>query len=346
MALCKHKMEEEWCAICQRGTEEQTKRAPARRLAASVHGAEALPVPTLERYVLVKTVGLHKDEDSVEGIGPKTEFVHIDGPLFVWVLKEIFKKAPNLKTIQVTPRQAYNLKDTHKKLCAGHGVVIRHGFHRPDLAWKEDENRSPHYQTQQRFLRTLADEQRALFEEAVKLGFKAAMITSRYFCLNGEKYIPLHKLAEEFGLDEQAGAPSVYVNAVIAYLDPSFKTSKAARQAAEALTTHVQKARAIVMSEQAQRAFCERLGIQQLPERLLASRLELFEKVLAAKRAGQIDALDSRLHGVLTDHFGLNAAQRCKTLQEIGTTLDVTRERVRQLMEQALSTLQIVSEEL
>lgn len=346
MALCKHRMEEEWCAICVRGAEEP-KRIPSRRTTTSVFGVEALSAQTLVRYVSVSTVGLHEGEDSFEGVvGPETEFVHINGHPFVWALKDIFKQAPNLLAIQVSPRQAHNLKEKHKKLCQEHKVAIRYGYHRPQSAWAEDENRSSHYHAQQRFFTTLTGEQQALFKEAMKLGFKAALITSRYFCLNGEKYIPLHKLAEEFGFTQSATHVSHYVNACIAYLDPTFKASQDAQRTTGTLTRQVERVRAIVATEEAQKTYCHSLGVQQLPERLFPSRFEQFEKVLAAQRDGRIDNLDPRLRSIVIDSFGLNEQQRCQTLGEIGIKLGVTKERVRQLLERALTKLQIRSEEL
>jgi RNA polymerase primary sigma factor len=71
----------------------------------------------------------------------------------------------------------------------------------------------------------------------------------------------------------------------------------------------------------------------------------LSELLRGTELAGALDALNERMRHVLDLRFGLSG-QKPKTLEEVGVSLGVTRERVRQLESRALRELQAAAPEL
>jgi len=65
---------------------------------------------------------------------------------------------------------------------------------------------------------------------------------------------------------------------------------------------------------------------------------------LVAKLMTMLDILDSREKGIISEYFGLSG--KPKTLEEIGSGLNLTKERVRQIKEKALRKLRNDSMEL
>ena len=65
---------------------------------------------------------------------------------------------------------------------------------------------------------------------------------------------------------------------------------------------------------------------------------------LIAKLMTMLDILDSRERGIISEYFGLSG--KPKTLEEIGSGLNLTKERVRQIKEKALRKLRNDSMEL
>jgi RNA polymerase primary sigma factor len=70
---------------------------------------------------------------------------------------------------------------------------------------------------------------------------------------------------------------------------------------------------------------------------------EVFEKALTESIEAALGALKERESKILRLYFGLDGAAEPKTLEEIGALLGITRERVRQIKEKALSRLRHVS---
>jgi RNA polymerase primary sigma factor len=69
---------------------------------------------------------------------------------------------------------------------------------------------------------------------------------------------------------------------------------------------------------------------------------EMFGKALTQSIAEALNGLKEREAKILKLYFGLDGAE-AMTLEEIGAALNITRERVRQIKEKALSRLRHVS---
>ena len=71
----------------------------------------------------------------------------------------------------------------------------------------------------------------------------------------------------------------------------------------------------------------------------------LAELLRTTELADALDGLNERMRHVLELRFGL-AGTKPRTLEEVGTELGVTRERVRQLESRALRELQVAAPDL
>jgi RNA polymerase primary sigma factor/RNA polymerase sigma factor len=60
---------------------------------------------------------------------------------------------------------------------------------------------------------------------------------------------------------------------------------------------------------------------------------------------GILKRLDAREQQIVTSRFGLTRGQEPLTLQQVGTAMGVTKERVRQIQCRAMSKLRMAAEE-
>jgi len=77
----------------------------------------------------------------------------------------------------------------------------------------------------------------------------------------------------------------------------------------------------------------------EMPDDPFDTKVQLIAKLMT-----MLDILDSRERGIISEYFGLSG--KPKTLEEIGSGLNLTKERVRQIKEKALSKLRNDSMEL
>src|ERR1700682_4824358 len=337
---CPHGLKEIFCTPCKVRAGlviSPAPRMPAPTTASSVHGQNAVSRQEVRDigYVVLDT-----SRRNFEAIDSTTTFVHLSGHPFLWIIERVLRLAPKLRTIRVTPAMEPKLQDSHRALWRERGGETLVGRH--NAAEWEGTPRSAFYGSQSKFFRDLQGEQKALFEELLALNFVAAEMAARSFCLHGEEFAPQYKVAMEFGYGDEDHHVSERINAVLFYLDPSFKTSVRSQQIAAIIRLRVERLRPLV-ADAAERARAEaRIG-RRVPEGLPWSRLPTFEGVLAAVEDGRARALDARHHRVLVERLGLEGS-RCRKLREIGADMGITRERVRQLEDDALRQLGITED--
>lgn len=355
---CKHGLKPEYCSLCSpKMTALKTvkKRIPAVSEKKTVFSASAISEISIKEsgYVVVR-IRECANNRSCPHLGEKTRIVHIDGYPFLWAIKMILDLAPNLEKIQVIPTMVKELRGA-KALIDERGVKVVSGHHRPDLAWSGEENRSPFFQAQAKFLKELSDDQKRMLEELVALGFTPALMTVRYFCLNDEEFIPQRLVSKEFGYEEENRYCSLRINAVLHYLDPEFKVSKTSKKIAAFIKQRIQRLRSLFVDiadkqriEKIRIEAAAKLGIEKLPDGLPLARLEFFETILKLSGIGGLEELrnkSSKAYDVLISRFGIFDG-KYKTLESVGELLGgITRERVRQLEEYAFGILGLDFEE-
>lgn len=345
--LCKHGTPKEWCAICSAPPKPEPRKPVNKKPEIkTVHGVGAITKPELVTpygRALVKTQDVRNHDEVCSHLDSTTLFVHIQGHPFLWVIKKILERAPNLQTIQVYPTVFPRLNpDTHIKICQERGVRIVTGHWRPEMAWA-GENRSSFYETQRNFFRTLEGDQKNLFNEMVLLGFDEALMTSRYFCLEKEEFIPQREIAVLFGYSSDPTEASERINAVICYLDPTFQAGISATRRATQFQKRVEKIRSFLANERWKEEFMQELGISELPKGLLPVFFETYREVIRAWKEGKLEALKTRherWYQVIVLRYGLLDNQ-FRILGEVGSIISVTRSRVGQLEERAFKFLGI-----
>lgn len=280
---------------------------------------------------------------SFASLSSHTKHVHINGHPFLWAVEEILRRAPNLKVLQVTPPMLRHIHEAspHVGLLKSRGVQLVPGYVNPEIAWANDGSpRDPRFFQLQRML--LVPERRAALDELITFGFEMAAFTKRYFCLDGEDYLPYRKLAEQLDFYTHHEALISYqVNGIVHYLNPEYAVIDRSTQYVRALRQRVARARVLAADAVQMRALLDRLGLAGWPLGLPLARVDVFERVLAAWREDGLGRLDEQERAVLVQRFGL------------GETLAVTlgnvqlpggqrsRERVRQIEVQALRRLEI-----
>lgn len=355
--ICIHGLTKIFCAICNPKPEISSKsREPKISKNHTVHGSNCLPFSSnlARKYVRIYTTN-GRENDSFRSLDESTTFVHICGHLFLWTIHKILEVAPNLEMIQVIPPMKRKLNESHLALCEKHGVKIIYGHWQPERAWKDFESRSPFYKTQAKFFSSLEGEQKELFEELMVMKFDSALITSRYFCLNGEDFVPQWVIAKEFGFKSADMVISRKINSVIRYLDPTFHTGKNSIRTAEAMKAKVMRIRSfLTTSEITSKSISEAekkvqsMGLEKLPLNFPLARLDELELLALAERDGRLSCLEREHpsdYWAIVYRFGLLDFQYRK-LEDVGKLMDnITRERVRQLEERGFRLLEIAIDE-
>jgi len=351
---CKHGMRTEFCSVC---TPAPLPASVPRHVTVKQGRVLRERTPPLEapylggRYALVHVAGPHfcGHVHAVEHLTTQTEVVHLHGHPYVWVVEAVLAQAPNLRRLQVIPSMVRACKETVRTLCAARGVQIVAGHHRPDLAWAEDEIRhTPLYGHYQRFLRGLAGIQYEQFQELLVMGFEAAQLAARYYCLASEAPITLRVLADDHGLESISGASS-HIHAVFYYLDSSIQAGKASVRLARNLYLRVVRLRPLLASVAALDAQLRAHGVTALPAGFPLSRLDIYLDLVAASRDGRLASLKAdrpKAHQALILRFGLEGEFVYRTLREVAVLFGgVTREWIRLLETQGLTRLNIVDED-
>lgn len=284
---------------------------------------------------------------GIERADKTVTFAHIDGVPFLWALRELLIRAPNLKTIQVIPSHYESMSSTGKDECGKCGVQVVSGHYKPELAWQgTDRIVNPQYESQRRFMLNMSGNQKRLFDELLALGFEPAHIAARYFCLNGQEYAPQRILKTEYGYARSCHHTiSSIILSVLSYLDDTITVGEHATRRAHAMKARVERLRPYIESAEIRMRLHAELGIPSLASNFPLARIEELRALLAAMNAGRIASLPERQAYVIRRRFGLDEhAGVYRTLEEIGQALGVTRERVRQLEEKALDALGIAHE--
>jgi len=366
---CKHGIPTEWCTVCQEPVPEpepQPGHQPNRPRKWSRHRPNdpsptsiiqaskprhkpVSEVPEHQRglsYAVIKTTKGRR-HNSFHSLGPATKFVHIDGHPYLWAIRKILDRAQFLKVIEVTPKTEHALNASHLAACSDRNVTVQAGYHCSDLAWQG--TRSPVYDKQRRYLLDLDGQAKERWDEILEMGFRAATMTARYFCLDGEDFLPQREIAALFGYKAQASVVSRYIGAVLHFLDPSFETGNESMATATAMKNKTRRLRALLHGEQERAQLAAEIGIPHFPPNLPISRFELYQELVRAKNDGTLARLartDPRSVWAIDRRYGLDdlADPTFRTLQEVGDEVDLTRERIRQLTTRGIKTLNLLED--
>lgn len=303
------------------------------------------------RYVSITlNVGReHLKEQIDKKINSLVEYVHINGFPLLWVIKRIIALAPKLKVIRFTQKMSDKLGESHIKLLTDNGIRLETGYARPSMVWKDGEIRDKNYHVNRQFFLNLTTEQKKLLDELDRLGSDVVSIARRYFCLDGENYVSQEDLGEMLGYSKRCGnrLVSCKINALLQYLDKNREASIVSAQYVERISNKVTKTRARDQKKAEFECTLKALGISSLPKDLPLVRLEFYGTLYTFYKNGKVAPLATSFpsgYEVLMSRYGLEDG-RYKTLQEVGTSRGLTRERIRQIEETALRKIGIIPNE-
>ncbi len=310
--------------------------------------------PCQSSYIAINTKK-GRDYPGFQSLSDKTHYVHINGILYLWALLKILELAPNVKRIRIIPSQHIKLGNVVQSLCRDNHIEITAGCQHPEYSSKHHHPRNKRYFEHQAFLKGLAGKQKKLFDELIRFKIKAALMTARYFCLNGEDFVPQRLIAKQFGFKERRqDFISMKIIAILYYLDPSIEAGKMSKRYAGIIKRAVKKQRQAIedkrQRQETQRLTQDRLnpfGLDELPAGLPKRLYELFFRLLKARQVGRLSALkdqDFRAHRVICLRFDLEQPQPriFRTLKETAHAMGYRkRQNVHPYEERALQFLGI-----
>lgn len=325
--------------MVQKNTVTQSKATVSGRQKGRVkQSRKAIPTS----YLLVKDnnfVLLHTDNGtdhpSFELLDSQTETVHISGPLFIWMIAELKSRAPGLKTIQVIPTREADLCLSHYQRASEFGLEIVFGYYKPQGAWSGNEVRSKDYWKNRKFFLKLEPEKLNTFKQLVEWNFKEALLCQRYFCLNGEDFLPYRLLRQEFGPPNYR-CLTIWVNGLVKFLDSEADVGGQAENHAGNIAKRFQRLKS-------EAEWLKRLGLQKRPQKLRAAMIPVFEQVLPFFQHDQLKNLRNKnpnCHAVLVLRYGLED-RVCRSFAEVGQNLGFNGSRAEQLEKKALKILGI-----
>lgn len=302
-------------------------------------------------YAAVFTRG-GPEHESFASLDEATVFVHLNGIPFLWVFDKIFERAPGVKTIEIQPAFAEQLSRQATERCSARGVHVLCGYQLKSGGRKETGPRSPTYDHQRTFLLGLAGKQKEKFDQLLDLRINAALLTARYFCLEGEPYLPQPEVGRLQGLGFKASYISHQINAVLLYLGychPNFDPGKNPRQFLRGMLRKVRRRTPKYDAEaEWRKRFSQALGVPLIDRKLPAARFATYEALVKAQNRGDLDRLQAahpKAWQVVTLRFGLDTPnvgvyRKLREVAELVAGIS-SRERVRQLENLGLSLLGI-----
>lgn len=194
-------------------------------------------------YVAVYTTDRSREkiEERIASFSGKVRRVHIDGPPYFWVVEKIVTTLPSLKVLRITRTMKRLFGTRHMALLESKGVRLKFGYHRPELAWRDDEIRNKkRFDKKAEWFRNLPPAQKGLFQELLALDdADDARVASRYFCLKGESYIPTYEVGRRFGYSSSCASSlvSFKISSVCKLLNDTLEMSSDCKLLGDALET-------------------------------------------------------------------------------------------------------------
>lgn len=296
-----------------------------------------------DNEIAVVSTLVPRAEVDLSEVSAKTRVVHLYKYPSTWAVEEILARAPNLRALEVPPCAAPLVSAAVRQMLAARGVdlaVGRRPEKAPSRAWR----------TERAFFLGLDEPGREALREVLSLDLTGVRLAVRYLCLAGEPYLPLHRVAAEAGSGIGPSAVVAWIAAIRRHLDPSREISPTSEKYLRWLRARIEKSRAAARRAAAEgdlgAAWGELLAevgltLADLPAGLPVTQRARFVEAAWAARDGRLEALravrPAAAH-VLMLRYGLGGGPY-RTLDEIASERDVTRERVRQLEDRALRYL-------
>ena len=273
----------------------------------------------------------------VAGIDPAAEIVRFKSFPYPWFLVELFKHAPQVRMLIVSReiRMQIEGKEPYKSIFEAHQTKIAssENFGKRRINFKMSS-----YKDRQAFMLALDEERRALFDELLEFNCIEAEVTSRYFCLEGEEYLPPLDIAKIFHCSQ--GGLQLWVGTILYYLDSPLDVPKQSMVRVSGLERYVECERARLRHVERLNNILASHGLTSVPKGMPIRFVENYALIYKAWTSDALSefTISEGERAALVARYGLEDAM-FKTLGEVGIAHNLTRERIRQLESSALDKL-------
>lgn len=309
-----------------------------------------------------------KLEKRIASLPRRTLKVHVDGLPYRWIVLMLVTTLPKLEVLRITKTAQRLLGDSHKTLLEENSVILEIGYHRPERAWKDTDVRRKVYPKRSQWFQNLSSDQRKLFQELLALeDVNDADIASRYYCLNGEPYMPAHEVGKIFGYSPSCACSvvSFKVASVHKFLDEAVEAPadvcahvKILKQKIEAVRlarekTRIAKEKAVETARLArqrkndQRRLLKAFGVESLPEGIPHSEIATYCLLHQLFWQGEVHACLARFkfkRGIkmLSRRYGLKDGT-FRTYESLAQESGRTKESVRRTEARAFRCLGLLT---
>lgn len=287
-----------------------------------------------------------KLEEYISSLPETATRIHIDGLPYLWIVEKVVTVISNLEALRITRTAERLFGARHRALLEGCGARLEIGYHRPEYAWKDCDIRRKGYPKKSLWLRNLSPEGWGLFQELLALeDADDARITSRYFCLNGEPYIPSHEVGKLFGysLSCATSLVSFKIASVRKFLDDSIEAPSDICDHVKVLRQKIEAVRTARRKEEDERMLLEAFGILSLPQGLPSSLIALYCIVYSLFWEGELHGClrkFARGRKALVLRYGIKDGS-FRTYEAVGRELGRTGEAARKAEARAFKLLGI-----
>lgn len=332
---CKHGIIKDYCTICSGG-----------KVASGDFGIK----PTRQRSVGIKesrrgdTV-LWGQEESVSSLPEDVRIVHMVPQISLRKLSSLARQCPSLERLILPPSHERTISKCHLDSLQAHGIAVSYGYwtYREVITMPPDAQ----YKEKQTFYRNLTPSALARLNKLRSFGFEEMTLLERYLCVNGGRKISFFKLAKQVGMSDRY--LTISLNALLLHLGaPSELAGVSCSVEAKARTIDRTVERLEMGLKDA--SFRSEIGkYKLLPPNLPPYSWDRFRRLTkmeyeTPEKFRELKEANPKQYCSLIYNLGLNGVY--KTLEQIGEELGLTKERVRQLRNEALEILGIFAEEL
>lgn len=333
---CKHGMLKDYCSICSGGEvaswDSDIKSARQR----SVGIKESRRGDTV----------LWSQKGNVYSLPKDAHVVQMVPPISLTKLRLLVQQCPNLERLILSPSYFYRLvRKRHLDFLKAHGVEVSYGHWNYREALTMPPNAQ--YKEKQTFYRNLTPSALARLNKLRSFGFEEMTLLERYLCVKGERKISFFKLAKQVGLSERH--LTILLNALLLYLGapPDLAGMSYTIEARARGIDRTIEGLEMELKDASFRSEFEKY--KPLPPNLPPYSWDRFRRLTemeyeTPEKFRELKEANPKQYWSLIYNLGLN--ETYKTLENIGEELGVTKERVRQLRNEALEILGILAEEL
>lgn len=289
-----------------------------------------------------------RNHPSLEQLNDSTEVVRINQLPFFWLIKEIVRRAPHVKIVEIAPSQKRDLHPKAREQLTKAGIQLRIERSMQGGRRQGEVRHSAEYLAEKKFIETINGEAKERLEELLRIGWKPAEMMLKYYGV-GYPQQTQTALNVEYGYHYDCHG-SRNMRAVLYYLNPSFRLPKNGLPTVRNIERQVKlfyEGSKINSEHDALTTALHSLhpdGVS-VPSKIPDSKLEDVQTLQQAKQDGRLECLKithPHYYTAVALRFGFlggTSKPVYHTLDVVGEKIGVSSERARQIIELAFKKL-------